>query len=131
MDGLVAPHSENRGAEDRVGVAVNHDFYKSLRFPLLDSTADARHRPAAYRGPRGLGPGLGLCQADPAKRRIDIEGVNGNAVAHLPVAPSSKFAAAISKSLYEVWVKAPRRLQSPSAQMWGTLVFRVSSTTGI
>src|SRR5258707_9535823 len=84
MDGLVTPHSENSGAEDRVGVAVNHDFYKPLRFPLLDSAADARHRPATYADRVAFGPGLGLRHAGPAKRRIDIEGVNGNPVAHLP-----------------------------------------------
>ena len=32
---------------------------------------------------------------------------------------SSRFAATISKSLYAVWVNAPRPLQSPSAQMPG------------
>ncbi len=29
-----------------------------------------------------FGPGFGLGQADPAKRRIDVERVNGNAIAH-------------------------------------------------
>ena len=42
--------------------------------------------------------------------------------------PSSRLAATTSKSFYEVCVKAPRRLQSPSAQMAGTLVARVSPT---
>ncbi|SHU10570.1 Uncharacterised protein [Mycobacteroides abscessus subsp. abscessus] len=41
---------------------------------------------------------------------------------------SRRFAATISKSLYEVCVKAPRPLQSPSAQIPGVLVRNWSST---
>ena len=39
-------------------------------------------------------------------------------------APSSRLAATISKSLYAVWVKAPRPLQSPSAQISGRRSFQ-------
>ncbi len=83
MDGLVASYAENGGAENRVGVAVDNDFHKSLRFPLFDRAADAGHGPAADPDRVSFGARFGLGHADPAERRIDVERVNRNAVAHL------------------------------------------------
>src|ERR1700735_4895694 len=82
MDGFVASHAKNSAAEDRVRVAVDHDFHESLRFALLDGTADAGHWPPAYADRVAFGPGFGLGQAHPAKRWVDVERVNGDAVAH-------------------------------------------------
>ena len=129
MDGLVASDAENGRAEDRVGVAVDHDFHEPFRFAFLDRAADAGHWPAADADRMAFGPGFGLGQADPAERRIDIERVNGNAVAHLARGAVEQVRRGDLEIIVRVWVKAPRPLQSPSAQMCGTLVFKDSSTT--
>src|ERR1700722_4857744 len=82
MEGLVASHAKNSAAEDRVRVAVDHDFHEPFRLAFLDRTADAGHWPPAYADRVAFGPGFGLGQADPAERRVDVERVNGDAVAH-------------------------------------------------
>ena len=112
-----------------VGLGVDDDLHESLGLALLDGASDARHRPLADEEPRPLARASRLRHPGPPERRIDVEGVGRDAVAHRRGSPSSRFAATISKSLYEVWVKAPRPLQSPSAQMPGTLVRSSSSTT--
>ena len=70
-------------AKNCVGLAVDNDFHEPLRFPLLDRTADAGHGPAA--DPHRVSPvaRLRLGHAGPAEGGIDIERVNGNAVADL------------------------------------------------
>ena len=82
VDRLVAPDAQDRGAEDGVAVAVDHHLHEALRLALLDRAADAGHRPAADPHRMALGARLGLGHADAAERRIDVEGVGRNAVAH-------------------------------------------------
>jgi hypothetical protein len=82
VDCLVAAHPEDCRAEDRVGVTVDHDLDEAARFAFLDRTANARHRPNANPHAMSFGAGLGLGQTDPSKRRIYVERVHRNAVAH-------------------------------------------------
>jgi|SRR5208282_2888187 len=42
MDRLVAADAEDRCAEDRVGIAVDHDLHEALRFAFLDRAADTQ-----------------------------------------------------------------------------------------
>ena len=83
--GLIAAHPEDRRAEDRVGVAVDHDLDEAARFAFLDRAANPRHRPNADPHAVSFGAGLGLGQADPSQRRIDVERVDRNAVTHFPL----------------------------------------------
>ena len=53
VDGLVAPHAKNCGAEDRVGVAVDDDFHESLRFALSRPRGRRGSWAGGRSGPRG------------------------------------------------------------------------------
>ena len=83
MDGLIASDAKNCCAQDRVGVAVDHDLHEPFRFAFFDCAADAGHWAPAYADRMALRPGFGLAKANPTEWRINIERVNGNAVAHL------------------------------------------------
>ena len=131
VDRLVAADAEDRGAEDRVGCRASTT---TLMKPCVSPFSTARPTRVIGRMPIRtawpFGAGLGLGQADPAERRIDVERVDRNAVA----APCAARRRAGSRRRFRsrcrtVWVKAPRPLQSPSAQMCGTLVLSSSSTT--
>ena len=129
MDDLVAVDAEQRGAEDLLSLSASTStFMKPWVSPR------SRARPTRVIGitptSAGLpaGPHLGLAHADAAERRVDEEGIGRDAVGDPPLPPSSRLPATIWKSLYEVWVKAPRPLASPSAQTPGTLVRSSSST---
>jgi len=85
VDRLIAAHAKDCRAEDRVRVAVDHDLYEPSCLAFLYRAGYARHRPIADPDHVAFGAGLGFCQTDPAERRIDIERVGRNAVAHAAV----------------------------------------------
>ena len=130
VDRLVALDAENGGAENLLRVSVDDDFHEAERFVSLDGATDSSHRTLADEEGSTKGTRLRLGEPRASEGRIDVERTAGNSVVEMRRgSSSSRFAAAISKSLYEVWVKAPRPLQSPSAQMPATLVRSWSSTT--
>src|SRR5207247_10211985 len=60
---------------------VDRDRLNALPLALLDGRADLGHRPAGRQQLAPARPRLRLGHADPAQRRIDIEGVSEDAVA--------------------------------------------------
>ena len=84
MDRLVAPGSENGGPENLMRLGVSDRHHEPLRFPLLDRPAHAGHRTATDKQRTPSGAGLRQGHADAAERRIDVERISGNAIAHAP-----------------------------------------------
>ena len=96
VDRLVAADAEDRRAEDRVGLAVDHDLDEAVCLALLDRAGDVGHRPFADAHGMARGARLRFAQSHAPERRIDVERVDGEAVAHLSLAPVERFAAQIS-----------------------------------
>ena len=125
VDGLVAADSRGwrRPGSPRVS-RVDHHLHQALRLTLFDGASDSGHRPLADQqpgAPARADLGLRSCPRVPAADRCRARR-SGSGRSPAAGSSSSRLAATISKSLYDVCVNAPLPLQSPSAQMWATLV---------
>ena len=64
---------------------VRHDFHEALRLVLFHGSADAGHRPLGNQQWPARLACLRLCQAYPSERRIDIERIAEDTIAHFAV----------------------------------------------
>ena len=87
VDRLVTTGAEDRGAENLVCLRINHDLHKALRLILFDSAVHAAHGTPADQEWATARVRLTLRHSDAAERRIDVDGVAGDAVAQAPVFP--------------------------------------------
>jgi hypothetical protein len=129
VDRLVATGSENGSAEDVMRLGIGDRQHKSLRFTLFYRAAHVGHPTVANNAWTSSVARLSLGDAGAAERRIDVEGVGWNAIAHAPPLALQEIPSDNLKVAQKVWAKVPRPLQSPSAQMSGALVRSSSSTT--
>src|SRR5262245_19843525 len=82
VDDFVAASAEDRGAQDGAGLGVDRDLHESLSLALLDRASYARHWTL---GDERLAPALAnlsLRHPGPAERRIDIQRIRGDSIAH-------------------------------------------------
>ena len=103
-------------------ISIYQDLHEALGLAFLIRAADVFH--CHCRNQRGLAglADLRFRHAGAAERRIRVKRISGDPVAHAPLIVIEKVGRPISKSFHDVCVNAPRPLQSPIAQIPGTLV---------
>src|SRR5687767_5970930 len=82
VNDLVAAGAEDRGAQDGAVLGIDRDLHESLRLALLDRACDARHRPLADERLAPALANLGLRHPCPTERRIRVQRVRGDPIAH-------------------------------------------------
>lgn len=81
MNGFVTAHAKDRRSQDLVGVRVDDHLHEALRLTLFHCPTDPGHRPLADQQLAAGRLGLSNTHPGPPQRRIDVEGVGGDAIA--------------------------------------------------
>jgi hypothetical protein len=82
VDRLVAASAQDGCAEDFRRLRVHHHLHESLRLILLDSAPHTGHWPMSDEQGSAARARLGFGDADAAERRVDIESIGRNPLAH-------------------------------------------------
>ena len=83
MDNFIAADAEDGGSQDLARFRVHQDLHEALRFTLFDRAADFRHGALTHQRLSAALADFRLGHACPAKRRVDVERVRCDAIAHL------------------------------------------------
>src|SRR2546422_11249368 len=87
MKGVVAAAAENGGSKDRLRLSIDDDLHEALRLTLLNGARAPGYRSLADAHRISLGTRLRFGQADAPERRVDVEGITRDPVAHPAVVP--------------------------------------------
>src|SRR6516165_7580077 len=83
MNNLIASDSENRSPEYALRLRINQDLHESLSLTLLLGTSHPPHRVLPNQSRLAQVPHLCLGHAGASQRRIDVQRIGSNAIAHL------------------------------------------------
>src|SRR5579863_4059507 len=84
VDRFIAASAQQRCAENLVRVRGHNDFHKALRLPFFNGAAYFGHRSLSDQSLSAALHNFGFRHPGPAERRIDVQSVSWNPVAHAP-----------------------------------------------
>ena len=124
VDDLVAARAEDHGAQNLARPGIDKYFHEAFRLALFDGAFDFGHGAFANQRRSAALANFRFRQATTTEGRIDVERVGGNAIGDAARVVVEQVGGDDFGVVEAVWVNAPRPLQSPIAQMPGTLVGR-------